>query len=164
VTMAQASLNNGQILRAVNDLFIGPKSHTSARYRIRSGTTEENHSSSGVIVSTGLGSTGWLRSILAGAEGIASAVSGEKPQRIDGSFDWSADQLCFSVREPWPSKNSGATITFGKITSSTPLIIMSQMPENGVIFSDGMEEDFLHFNSGTEAMIALSQSKGLLVV
>ncbi len=163
VTMAQANLNNGQSLRAVNDLFIGPRSHTSARYKIRIGELEESHSSSGIIVSTGLGSTGWLRSVLAGAEGISSAVSGDVPSTSDHSFDWSADHLCFSVREPWPSRNSEAGITFGKIVPSTPLVLVSQMPENGVIFSDGIENDFLQFNSGTEAVITLSQSKGLLV-
>jgi NAD kinase len=163
VTMAQAKLNNGQTLRAVNDLFIGPRTHTSARYRIRIGDLEENQSSSGIIVSTGLGSTGWLRSILAGAEGISSAASGKPPRSSDGSFDWSADYLRFSVREPWPSKNSGAGITFGKIVRSKPLALVSQMPENGVIFSDGIENDFLQFNSGTEAVVSLSKSKGLLV-
>ena len=60
VTMAEARLNTGETLSAVNDLFIGPRSHTSARYRIRIGDQAENHSSSGIIVSTGLGSTGWL--------------------------------------------------------------------------------------------------------
>jgi len=64
VTMAKASLNNGQIMYAVNDLFIGPKSHTSARYVIRSGENAETQSSSGVIVSTGLGSSGWFKSLL----------------------------------------------------------------------------------------------------
>ena len=54
VTMAKASLNNGQTLFAVNDLFIGPKTHCSARYVIRVGETSETQSSSGVIVSTGL--------------------------------------------------------------------------------------------------------------
>src|SRR5258705_7913142 len=57
VTMAKATLNNGQTMYAVNDLFIGPKSHCSARYIISSGKVSETHSSSGVIVSTGLGST-----------------------------------------------------------------------------------------------------------
>jgi NAD kinase len=77
VTMAKASLNNGQVIYAVNDLFIGPKSHVSARYTIRSGDTTETQSSSGVIVSTGLGSSGWLKSLLTGAAAIAqSARSG----------------------------------------------------------------------------------------
>src|SRR5208283_679721 len=67
VTMAQATLNTGETLCAVNDLFIGPRTHVSARYNIRIGDMSENQSSSGIIVSTGLGSTGWLRSIVAGA-------------------------------------------------------------------------------------------------
>src|SRR4051794_21400425 len=71
VTMARASLNNGQTLYAVNDLFIGPKTHTSARYVIRSGEASETQSSSGVVVSTGLGSTGWLKSLLTGAATIS---------------------------------------------------------------------------------------------
>src|SRR6516165_9578696 len=34
VTMAQATLSDGQTLHAVNDLFIGQRTHVSARYRI----------------------------------------------------------------------------------------------------------------------------------
>ena len=67
VTMAKAALNNGQSLYGVNDLFIGPKTHCSARYLIRNGEASETQSSSGVIVSTGMGSTGWLKSLLTGA-------------------------------------------------------------------------------------------------
>ena len=59
---------------AVNDLFIGPKTHTSARYFIRCGKAGEAHSSSGVIVSTGMGATGWLKSLLTGAGAIANAT------------------------------------------------------------------------------------------
>jgi hypothetical protein len=72
VTMAEARLNDGQSLLAVNDLFVGQKTHASARYRIRFGGREENQSSSGIIVSTGAGSTGWNRSILTGAAGIVA--------------------------------------------------------------------------------------------
>ena len=142
VTMAQAKLNNGETLCGVNDLFIGPRTHTSARYTIRVGDRTESHSSSGIIVSTGLGSTGWLRSILAGATGIASSLSG-RPLKMSEqrSFEWDSDYLYFSVREPWPSKTSAADITFGKITTDRPLTLLSHMPENGVIFSDGIEKD-----------------------
>lgn len=197
VTMAKAELNTGQILYAVNDLFIGPKSHTSARYQIAIGGRQENHSSSGIIVSTGLGSTGWLRSIIAGATGIAGNWSGQvdigratnssdwngkkgsdkagNPRNQSGPNDkatageqqkkvpWNARFLFFSVREPWPSKTSGADITFGKITNDNPLRLTSQMPENGVIFSDGIESDFLDFNSGTSAHICVAEKKGHLV-
>jgi hypothetical protein len=37
------------------------------------------------------------------------------------------------------------------------------MPERGVIFSDGIEEDYLEFNSGTRAEITLAEKKGRLV-
>jgi NAD kinase len=164
VTMAQALLNTGETLYGVNDLFIGPRTHTSARYTIRIGGRTETHSSSGIIVSTGLGSTGWLRSILAGATGIASALS-DQPLEINeqSSFEWDSQYLYFSVREPWPSKTSAAEITFGKVTTSEPLVLVSNMPENGVIFSDGIESDYLQFNSGTVATISLAKKKGHLV-
>jgi hypothetical protein len=38
------------------------------------------------------------------------------------------------------------------------------MPENGVIFSDGIESDYLQFNSGIEATITLADKIGHLVV
>lgn len=164
VTIAQVALNTGEILYGVNDLFIGPRSHTSARYTIQFGDRCENHSSSGIIVSTGLGSTGWFRSIIAGATGIASSLSGHQLKISQKrSFNWDADYLYFSVREPWPSKTSAAEITFGKITANTPLKLVSLMPENGVIFSDGIEPDYLQFNSGTLATITVAGKKGHLV-
>jgi NAD kinase len=164
ITMAQAKLNTGESISGVNDLFIGPRTHTSARYTIRTGDRSETHSSSGIIVSTGLGSTGWLRSILAGATGVASALTGRSLKITEKkAFAWDANYLYFSVREPWPSKTSAAEITFGKVTSAKPLVLASQMPENGIIFSDGIESDFLRFNSGTEATISLAKRKGHLV-
>jgi hypothetical protein len=36
------------------------------------------------------------------------------------------------------------------------LRLESQMPENGVIFGDGIETDHLEFNSGTQAAIGLA--------
>lgn len=166
VTFAQAQLNNGQSLLAVNDLFIGPRSHTSARYTIRYGTRQENHSSSGLIVSTGLGSTGWYRSILAGAGGMAAAMFGQEttPTSLMGTFPWDADHLVFCVREPWPSKTTSAELTCGVISNAQPLELSSLMADGGVIFSDGIETDFLHFNSGSTARISLANKKGRLVV
>lgn len=165
VTMAEARLNTGERICGVNDLFIGPRSHASARYRIHIGQQSEHHSSSGIIVSTGLGSTGWLRSVVAGASGIANALTLRKRKTpADPAFAWDADHLLFSVREPWPSTTSSAEITFGTITTAEPLVLVSQMPEHGVIFSDGIEADFVQFNAGTEATIAPAADRGYLVV
>src|SRR5262245_3028497 len=77
VTMAQASLTDGQVLYAVNDLFIGARSHISALYQIGFGGRSETQSSSGLIVSTGLGSTAWFKSIVTGSLAIAGAFGGE---------------------------------------------------------------------------------------
>jgi NAD kinase len=165
ITMAKAELNNGQFLYGVNDLFIGPKSHISARYLLEIGNRQEQQSSSGIIVSTGLGSTGWLKSILAGAKGIAGYRT-KKPTPIDNKYriSWGSDYLYYTVREPFPSKTSEATLVFGKTTNRNPMNIVSQMPENGVIFSDGIEADFLEFHSGAHAIIKIAEKKGLLVV
>ena len=172
VTMAQASLNNGQVLYGVNDLFIGPKTHASARYFIRHGQAGEAHSSSGVIVSTGMGATGWLKSLLTGAGAIATATGSRGkniPQppgcyeRAVAGFKWESEFLYFTVREPFPTKTTGAALVFGRVTKDTPLVLESQMAENGVVFSDGIEKDFLEFNSGTKAVIGVAEKKGILV-
>lgn len=165
ITMAKAQLNNGLKLYAVNDLFIGHKSHTSARYQIKIATKEEQHSSSGIIVSTGLGSTGWLKSIMVGATAIVSELYTDTPTASKYTkTTWNADYLYYSVREPFPSKTSSALLVFGKITTTNPLILTSQMPENGVIFSDGIEKDFLEFNSGAVATIGIADKFANIVV
>jgi NAD kinase len=186
VTMAKATLNNSQTMYAVNDLFIGPKSHSSARYVIRSGEATETHSSSGVIVSTGMGSTGWLKSLLTGAATITQSAASVIAQRavaklpdqagpgpqanrrvrlnVKTEFPWDANYLFFTVREPFPTHTTGASLVFGKVTAETPLKLESQMAENGVIFSDGIEKDFLEFNSGAQATVGLAERKGVLVV
>ena len=164
VTMAGAELDNGQGLYAVNDFFIGARSHISARYAIRAGNRQEQQSSSGIIVSTGLGSTGWFKSLMAGASAIASAVSGREIRMGPcDDFGRTADYLYFTVREPFPSKTSQASLVVGRVTRDQPLVVVSQMAEAGVIFSDGIESDFLEFNAGTRAVIAPAEKKGHLV-
>jgi NAD kinase len=187
VTMAKATLNTGETMYGVNDIFIGPRTHVSARYSISLGSRTENHSSSGVIVSTGVGSTGWLRSLLTGATGIVQGVgsqsareaqdelfgnplTGLNKQRapksfsVKSEFPWDVAYLCFTVREPFPSKTTQATLVFGRITNKQPLVLISQIPEHGVIFSDGIEQDFLEFRSGTRATVGIADKKGCLVV
>ncbi|MFO1458278.1 MAG: sugar kinase [Verrucomicrobiota bacterium] len=191
VTMALAKLNTGETLHAVNDLFIGPRTHTSARYLIEHGGNSETHSSSGVIVSTGLGSTGWFKSLLTGASALVQSFGSTRPKAFQpglesvgkprahgpasrnghpaslvtaGEFAWDSRQLCFVVREPFPSCTTQAGIVFGRITTKQPLILTSQMPENGVIFSDGIEADFLEFRSGTVATVTLAERSGSLVI
>ena len=167
VTMACATLNDGQTLYAVNDLFVGQRTHQSARYRLALGGRAEAQSSSGIIVSTGAGSTGWLRSVLTGASGIVEAfVPGDETRAVRDryAFDWEAEYLAYSVREPFISRASAAEMVFGRIEAGQSLQVISQMPANGVIFSDGIEEDYLEFNSGRIAEIGLADRRVNLIV
>jgi NAD kinase len=165
ITMACVRLNDGQELHAVNDLFIGPRSHVSARYTIEHDGRTESHSSSGIIVSTGLGSTGWFRSLVTGAIGIAGqAGSSELAALQHSGFAWESKFLYYTVREPFPSRNSQATLVFGRVATADVLRLTSQMPDYGVIFSDGVEHDFLAFNSGAIAEVRLAAREGMLVI
>lgn len=162
VTMAQARLSDGQTLRAVNDLFIGPRSHTSALYDIALGERREQQSSSGVIVSTGLGSTAWLKSVMTGSLALAAA-SGAGPRGDYRPMDWHADHLVFAVREPFPTQRTQASLVYGQVTRSAPLVLRSRMPEHGIIFSDGMEADFIRFTAGMEVAVSVAETQGVLV-
>lgn len=176
VTMAEARLPDGQVMRAVNDLFIGAQTHVSAQYDIAMGQAEEHQSSSGVIVSTGLGATGWMRSVLSGAQRIARLSANLPPTPDSGTADatgpngsaarehWGDTALQFAVREAFPSRTTQTGLVYGRITPDAPLRIRSRMAEDGVIFSDGMEADFLRFSAGMEARIAVSPQQGWLVV
>ncbi len=167
VTMAKATLDDGQSLYAFNDLFIGPRTHVSARYRIEYAGRAEEQSSSGLIVSTGAGSTGWLQSIVTGSVRVAAGVTGADltpPAPETYRLPWEADELYFTVREPFTSRTSQANIVFGKLSARQPLVLHSRMPENGVIFSDGIERDYVAFNSGAVATIGIAERKVNLIV
>ena len=163
ITMAQATLSDGQMLRAVNDLFIGPKSHTSARYEIEVDGNREVQSSSGLIVSTGLGSTAWIKSVVTGAVAVAASL-GAKVHDYYQPMAWESSQLRYAVREPFPSRTSQASIVYGSIDARSPLKLRSLMGDNGLIFSDGIEADFLEFNSGALATVKVADQTGNLVI
>lgn len=165
ITLAKVSLNDGQSLLGVNDLFIGQKTHVSARYILQHDNNCEMQSSSGIIISTGLGKTGWFKSILEGASRVASNCNNQNMHLVQNDeFKWNSDFLYYTVREPYPSNSTKTDMVFGKIEKNSEFVVQSLMSENGVIFSDGIESDFLEFNSGDEARISIADHKGLLVV
>lgn len=164
ITMAEVRLNDGQFLLAFNDFFVGARSHISARYLIRFGSRAEHHSSSGILVSTGVGATGWLSSLFNMANGMLAHFA-DAGQPLDRpALGWDTERLIFIVREPFVSKTSAASIVCGAITHEKPLILESEMPESGVIFSDGVEADYLAFNAGAVATIDLAAQKTQLVI
>lgn len=163
VTMAKATLNDGQILLAFNDFYIGADSHISSRYSIEFNGKKEQQSSSGIIISTGAGSTGWLSSIFNMANNI-NEYNNSNINDCGTTLDWNDNKLIFVVREPFSSKMSQTNIGYGMITKNKTLKIESNMPRKGVIFSDGIESDFLNFNSGSIVEIGIANEKANLII
>jgi NAD kinase len=161
-SFAEATLNDGQRLLAFNDLFIGAASHVSARYQITHNSKTEEQSSSGIIVSTQAGATGWLSSVFNMSFGIHKFI--EKDNAKKKYVKLKDNQLMFAVREPFASKKTQVETAAGIITGQSKLIIQSFMPTNGLIFSDGIETDFLKFNSGAIATIGIAAEKANLVL
>ncbi len=163
ISMAKATMNDGQTLLAFNDFYIGAASHISSRYSLEFGGKRENQSSSGVLVSTGAGSTGWISSVFNMTNNINSYFYNQKKE-FDSGVDWEDDKLLFVVREPFLSKMSQIGLGYGTITRGKTLKIESKMPAKGVIFSDGIESDFLNFNSGSIAEISIAKEKANLIM
>ncbi len=161
-SFAEAQLNDGQRLLAFNDLFIGASSHISARYKITYNKKTEEHSSSGIIVSTQSGSTGWLSSVFNMSYGIHKFI--EKDNLKKKYAKLKDNQLLFAVREPFASKKSQTDIAAGILAEQTRLVIESYMTNYGIIFSDGIEADFINFNSGAIATIGIAKEKANLVL
>lgn len=162
VTLADATLNDGQRLLAFNDLFLGARSHVSALYRILRDNRSETQSSSGVLVSTGAGSTGWISSVFNMASGVTSFCSGRPVTGI--RMPWEDRRLLYVVREPFISRHSQAGIVAGMLETGEELVLESLMPSGGAIFSDGMEADFLQFNSGSIVRVRAAEQRAHLVV
>lgn len=160
ITMAGLTLNDGQELLAFNDFFIGPSSHISARYIISQGNKKEEHSSSGILVATGAGKTGWMSSVM----NMVSGFAGKTDIEFYQTLDWSSRELIYAVREPFISKQSQASMVWGMISENEPLVLESRMAQHGVIFSDGVERDFLQFNSGAIATLSVAAQRARLVI
>lgn len=139
-----ARLDDGQELSGLNEIFIGHASHQSARYQLTTpGGRAERHSSSGLIVSTGTGATGWCASIALERGGRAL------PAPTDPRLAW-------FVREAWPSPITGTTLTEGVLAAGETLRV-TVASDQLVVFGDGMEDDRLTASWGQEIMVQLGE-------
>lgn len=149
--LVEATVDDGQTLRALNEIYIGHPSHQSARYRIRTAAgDEERHSSSGVLVGTGTGSTGWCRSAA-----LERHTSLELPAP-------EAPALCWFVREAWPSPATGTTHTEGLIAANAHLTLTAE--SDLVLFGDGMEQDALPLTWGQQVTLGVATERLRLLV
>ena len=148
--MVEAQIAGGDRLLALNELFVGHRSHQSARYELQFGGETEFQSSSGMIVSTGTGLTGWARSIMAATH-------------AEFSFGVEEAKAVFFAREPWPSRMSGDKLRAGIIEPDASLKVLSRINEGGVIFADGIEQDFLGFDWGAQVDVHMADARLRLV-
>jgi hypothetical protein len=146
-TMVEAELDDGQRLVALNEVFVGHRTHQSARYRLVSEERAERHSSSGVITATGTGATGWTRSI-----------HRERASGIELPAPTSGD-LVFFVREAWPSIATGTSLTEGTVPEGSRVEIVSEMDDDGVIFGDGIESDRIEFSWGRRVTLRAAATR-----
>jgi hypothetical protein len=144
---------------AFNDLFIGAASHVSARYKISYRGKPRNIPQWFVSINKA-GATGWLSSVFNMAYGVVNMFE-NVPELRQPELE---DDLLFAVREPFKSLRTQTQLSIGKINDAHSLIIESLMPSQGVIFSDGIETDFLKFNSGVIATIGLAEEQAKLVL
>jgi NAD kinase len=164
ITMARVNLNDGQSLLAFNDFYLGQRTHLSSRYALTYREQTERHSSSGVLVVTGAGSTGWFSSTQNMAAALNRLLLQDKAPPLPRlRLKWDDPRLVFVVREPFLSKASDVRLTAGLVEPGEELRFESLMPDNGVIFSDGVEADTLAFNSGCVATVRAAERRTKLV-
>ena len=150
-TMVEARLEGGPSLVALNEIFVGHATHQSARYRLTVGQARERQSSSGLIVSTGTGSTSWAASIHR-----QRASEFELPGPGEPELSW-------FVREAWPSVATGTGLTEGLLAPDAHLRVVSEM-EQGVVFGDGIEADRLPLGWGQPVAIGRAEQALRLVI
>ncbi len=143
-TMVAARTDTGEQLVALNEIYLGHPSHQSARYRLRTGPkTSERQSSSGIIVGTGTGSTGWCASLATQSTPLPTATE-----------DW----LAWFVREAWPSPTTGTGLTSGRLEPGHRLQVDTES-DGLVAFGDGIESDHLSLAWGQRVEIAVADTR-----
>lgn len=154
LAMVEAVADDTQRLVALNEVFLGPAGHQTARYRVGpdgEGAGSEAQASSGILVGTGTGATGWLRSLwLERGSGLALPAPADR-------------RLLWFVREAWPSPATGTTRTAGELSATERLRVTVEC-DRLVAFGDGMEADALTLTWGQTVRLGVCDTALRLLV
>ncbi|MFF9349228.1 hypothetical protein [Streptomyces sp. NPDC014734] len=148
LTMVEAVADDTQRLLALNEIYLGPAGHQTARYRLGPDTPDaptEAQASSGVLVGTGTGATGWLRSLWQ-ERGSALPLPGPTDAR-----------LLWFVREAWPSPATGTSLVSGELERGQGLRLTAES-DRVVAFGDGMEADALELTWGQSVRLGIADT------
>ena len=150
--MVAARADDGQALLALNEVYVGDAGHQSARYRLDlGGGVTERQSSSGLLVGTGTGSTGWCHSAW-----LERHSALRLPDPTDPILSW-------FVREAWPSPATGTDRTEGLLGSGDELALIAES-DRLVVFGDGIESDAMPLTWGQRLTIRLAGRRLHLVL
>ncbi|MEU8589421.1 hypothetical protein AB0C59_20830 [Streptomyces sp. NPDC048664] len=153
LTMVEAVADDTQRLVALNEIYLGAAGHQTARYRLGFDGDRgavEAQASSGVLVGTGTGATGWLRSLWQ-ERGARLPLPGP-----------TEDRLLWFVREAWPSPVTGTSLVAGELTAGAGLRLTVES-ERLIAFGDGMEHDALELTWGQSIRLARCERRLRLV-
>ncbi|MFJ9041087.1 hypothetical protein ACIRF8_31520 [Streptomyces sp. NPDC102406] len=153
LTMVEAVTDDTQRLVALNEVYVGAAGHRTARYRLGLDGDRgavEAQASSGVLIGTGTGATGWLRSVWQ-----ERATQPRLPEPTD-------DRLAWFVREAWPSPATGTRMSAGELTAGARLSVTVES-ERLVAFGDGMESDAIELTWGQTIRFGLCPTKLRLI-
>lgn len=139
-TMVRLAVDDGRELTALNEIYVGHRSHQTARYRLGWDDLVERQASSGVIVGTGTGATGWCLSAWSERERLIELPA---PQ---------GRELVWFVREAWPSPTTGTTLTQGLLVDDH--LALDVESDQLVAFGDGIEADRLELGWGQRVTVA----------
>jgi NAD kinase len=143
-TMAEAVTDDGQRLTAVNEIYVGQATHQTARYTLTPpGGKGEAQASSGLIVSTGTGATGWCRS---------AWLERKSPLALPTPTQ---HRLAWFVREAWPSPATGTSLTEGDLAAGQALTMVAESDQL-VLFGDGVESDAVPLDWGQAASVRVA--------
>jgi NAD kinase len=147
LTMVELTSDDGQSLTALNEIYVGHARHQTARYTLSDGDGKpERQASSGVLIGTGTGCTGWCRS--AWQERQSTLPLPDPRER----------KLVWFVREAWPSPTTGTSLTEGRLLPDQRLTLVMES-DTLVAFGDGIERDAIQLRWGQALTVGVSPKR-----